>query len=131
MQLRNYNTFRAIDHKSPGRSHVRNRAQINILYLCIEILVLRIRTVKFQFCLKRNAIGKASVKAFFDCIARRIDKIIDKFQYKIVSCIGNRESLLKYPVKSLVLPVFSSRIELEEIFERLQLHFEKIRIVQK
>jgi hypothetical protein len=62
---------------------------------------------------------------------RRIDEIIDELQDEIVAGIRDRENLLEDLVKSFVLAVLSRGFELEKIAERLDLHFQKIGIIQK
>ena len=123
VKLRNYDSLRTIDDESTSRCHVRDSSQINVLDYSIKILMLRICTVKFQFCLQWNAVSKTSIKALVHRIARWINEIVYKLQNKIVTGIRNRENLLKNLKQTFVSTVFCCCVKLKKVFERLQLHF--------
>ena len=93
--------------------------------------MLRIAARETEFCLQRDIVCEPSLKAFIDCVLWRIDEIVDKLELIVISGIFNREYLLKDLIQSLISPVFRCGIQLEEVPERFQLDFEKIRILQK
>ena len=93
VQLRYYDTLSTIDNKCTVGGHIRNRSQENILNHRIEVFMIRICTIKFQFSLQRNAVGQATLQAFLDGITRRIDIIVQELQYEVVASIRNREVL--------------------------------------
>ena len=119
MQLRNNYTFGTIDNKGTIIRHIRNRAKENVLYHRIEIFVIRISTVKFQFGLKGYTISESALKTFLDRITRFINIIVDKLQYKVIASISNREILSKNFVQTVILTQFTRSVELQKIFERL------------
>ena len=130
VKLRYYDSLRSVDDEGTGRGHVRDVAQIDVLYAGIEVLVLGIGAGKAEFGLKGDVIRQTPFKTFFDRILGRIDEIVDELQLVVVSCVFDRENLLEDLVQSLVLAVLGSGLELEEVLERLQLHLEQVRIVQ-
>ena len=128
MQLRHHNTFCSIDDKCTIAGHVRNGAQENILNDRIKILMIRVGAEQFQFCLQRHTVSETSLQAFLNGVARWVDIIIQKFQNEIVTCIGNREILREHLIQAIVLAQFWWCVQLQEVLERLQLHFQEIRI---
>ena len=130
VQLGNDDTLRAVDHESTGRCHIRDIAEIYVLYSRVKILVFRITARKAEFCLQRNIVCESSFKTFFNRILRRIDEIIDELKHIVVPRILDWEYFLEYLIQPFVLSVLRGRIELEEVSERLQLHLEEIRIIQ-
>ena len=92
--------------------------------------MLLIRAGKAELCLQRDIVGQASVKTLLDGILRRIDKVIDELQPVAVPRILNREYFLEDLVQSFILPVLRGGFQLEEILEGLQLHLQKIRVLQ-
>ena len=86
--------------------------------------------VQFQFGLQRYAVTQTSVKAFLNRITRRIDKVVDELQHEIVACVGYWKYLLEYFEQPFVTTVFCGCIKLEEVVEALQLHLQKIGVVQ-
>src|ERR1035437_2325894 len=95
VQLRNNNSFGAIDNESSTIRHIWDCSKIYILNNCIKILMFRICTVKFQFCFKRNTESESALDTFFYCITWRVNIIIQKFEYEIVPCISYREIFRK------------------------------------
>ena len=130
VQLRYYDSFRSVDYECAGRRHVRDIAEIHILDPGIEVLVLWIGARKAEFCLQRNIVCKSSFKTFVDRILRRVDEVVNELQLVVVPRIFDREYFLKHLEKTFVLPVFRRRLQLEEILERFQLNFQKVRIFQ-
>ena len=92
--------------------------------------MLRIRAGKAEFRLQRDVVCQASVKTFLDGVLRRVDEVVDKLQLVAVPRVLDREYLLEYLIQSFVLPVFRGGLKLEEVLERLQLHLQKIRVLQ-
>ena len=86
--------------------------------------------IEFQLGLQGHAVAQTSVQTFLNRITRRIDKVVDELKHEIVSCVGYWKYLLEYFEQPFVTPVLSSRVELEEVLERLQLHLQKIGVVQ-
>ena len=56
MQLANDNAFSAVDNESTFRSHVRYCTEEDVLDNGIEILMVRVGAIKFEFSFERNAI---------------------------------------------------------------------------
>jgi len=106
MQLGYDNPFGTVDDKCPLVGHIRDCAEVNVLYHGIKVLMFRIGAVEFQLGLKRDAEGQASFNTFLDGITRGINLVIDKFEHEIIPGIGNRKVLLKNSEKSLIFPVF-------------------------
>ena len=92
--------------------------------------MLGISARKAEFCLQRNIVGKSSFKTLFDRILGRINEIVDELELVIVPRVFDREYLLEHLEKAFVLPVLRCRLQLEEILERFQLNFQKVRIFQ-
>ncbi len=92
--------------------------------------MLRISARKAEFRLQRYVVRIASVKTLFDRVLRRVDEIIYKLEFIVISCILDRENLLEYLIEALVLSVLRGSLQLEEILEGFQLNLQKIRIVQ-
>ncbi len=131
VQLRNDDSFGAVDDECSAGSHVRDRTQVDVRHHRVEILVLLVGAVELEFRFQRDVVSQAHVKALVHRVARRVDEIIDELQNEIVAGISDREYLLENLVESLVLAVFRRRLQLEEVLERLQLDFQKIGIVQE
>ncbi len=66
VQLRYNHTLSTIYHKGAFLGHVRNRAQIHVLDLSVEILMIGVSTVKFELCFQRHAIGQTALQTFVD-----------------------------------------------------------------
>ena len=119
MQLRHHYTLRTINNKGAVLGHVRNRTKEHILNDRIEIFMIRVGAVKFQFSLQGNTVRQSALKTLIYAVAGRIDIIIEKFQYKVIASIRDREILGKDFVQAVILTQFRRSIELQEIFERL------------
>jgi hypothetical protein len=91
--------------------------------------VLGIRAIKLQFSLQRNAVGQSALNTFFDGITGRIYEIIEKLQNEIIAGVGDRKVLTENLVQPFLSTVIGCGFQLEEVAERLQLYFEKIRIL--
>ena len=76
MQLRHYNTLSTIDNKGAVVCHIGDKAQEDVLNLGLEIFVIGIRTIEFEFGLQRNAIGKSFDEAFFYSVSWRINCLV-------------------------------------------------------
>ena len=131
MQLRNDDTLRTVDYERTSRGHIRDIAQVHILHLGVEILVLRVAARKAEFCLQRNFKSLSSLQTFLDGILWRIDEVVNELKLIVVARILNREDFLENLVKTLVLPVLRSGLKLEKVLEGLELYLEEIRIFQK
>ena len=131
VELRHYDTLRAVDNECTSWSHIRDIAQIYVLYLRLKVLVLRVAAGKAEFGLEGNLICHAPFKAFLYGVLRRIDEIVDEFELVIVPRIFDREDLLENLVKTLVTPVLRGSLELEKVLERLQLNFKQVRIFKE
>ncbi len=93
--------------------------------------MVRIGTVELQFGFKRHTVCEAALKTFVYSVAGRIDIVVEKLEYEIVASVGYWEILCKNLVEAFVLSVFRRRVELQEVTERLELNFQKIRIWQR
>ena len=130
VELRYDDALGTVDHECAARSHVGDVAQVHVLHLGVEILVLRVGARKAEFCLQRNTVRQASLKTFLNRILRRIDKVVDELQLVAVPHILDGEYFLENLVQTFVLPAFRSGFKLEEILEGLQLNLEQIRVFQ-
>jgi hypothetical protein len=90
--------------------------------------MFRIRAIQFKFCLQRNAVGQSPLDAFFDAVTWRVNKIIKKLQYKVVSRVGDREILCENFVKTFIDTILRVCLKLEKILECPYLNIQKIRI---
>ena len=63
MQLRNNNALGTIDYEGAIRSHVRDCAKENVLYECVEVFMIGVRTVEFHLSLQGYAISQTALKA--------------------------------------------------------------------
>src|ERR1041384_2487446 len=105
MQLRYNYTLSTIDHKGSTRGHIRYITQEHILYNRLEIHMLLIVTAEAKFRLQRHRIGQPTFNTLFDCVTRRVYKVIEEFQIEDISRISNREVLFKYFKKAFVVPL--------------------------
>ena len=128
VELRHYDTLGTVDNERAFLGHVRNLTEIDILENRGEILVVGVRTVKFQLRLQRHRIGKAVLQTLLDGVTRRIDVIVKELQNEVVAGIGYREVLGEHLIETLVVTFFRGSVKLKEVLERLQLHLEEIRV---
>jgi hypothetical protein len=92
--------------------------------------MLRVIAGKAEFGLQRHAVGYSSFQAFIDGIFGGLDEIIQELKSVIVSCVFDREYLLKYLEQTFVASVIGSGVQLEEILEGLQLYLQQIRAIK-
>ena len=117
VQLRNDDALRAVDYEGSAGGHVRDVTKIDILDPGVEILVLRIRAGKPEFCLERDIVGESALQALLDRVLGRIYKIVDEFELVVVPRVLDGENLLEYLVETLVLSVFGGGLKLEKVPE--------------
>ena len=129
VQLRHNDPFRPIDDERPPRRHIRNGSEIDILHHRIEILVFRVRTVQLQFGLQRHAIGQTALQTLVDRVSRRVDIVVDELQHEVIPRIIDREVLHEDFVQALIESILRGSLKLEKVFERFELHLQKVRIV--
>ena len=127
VQLRNHNAFSTVYDKCTLFCHVRDGSEEHILNDCIEILVIGVGTIKFQLCLEWNTIGQTALQALGYRVTGGVNIIVQELQNEIVPRIGDREVFREDLVKAIVHTFFGRSIKLEEILERLQLYFQKVR----
>ncbi len=89
MQLRNHNSLSAIDDESTSFGHIGNSTEVDVLNDGIKILMLRVGAIEFQLSLQGNAECQSAFNTFFNCVAWGVDIIIEEFENKIISCVGN------------------------------------------
>ncbi len=130
MQLGDDDALGTVDDEGAGRRHVRDIAEVHVLHSRVKILVLRVGARKAEFRLQRDIVCQSPVQTLLDGILRRVDEVIDELQFVVVPRILDREYLLEYLVEALIASAVGRRFELEEVLERLDLHLEKVRIVQ-
>ena len=128
VQLAYDNTLGTIDDEGTVVCHIRNGTKEDVLDYRIEILMVRVGTVKFQLCLQGDAVCQSALEALFDRISWWINIIVQELKNKVVASIRNGEILAEYLVQTIVLTEFWWSIQLEEVSERLQLHVKEIRI---
>ena len=78
VQLRDYDTFSAIDDKSALGGHVRDHAQVHRLFDDFELFVVGVGTIEFEFSFEGDAIGEATFDTLLDGVARRVDIVVQK-----------------------------------------------------
>ena len=130
MQLRHDNALGTVDNKGALGGHVRNHAKIDMLLYRLEVLVVRIFATQFHFGLQRNAVSKATLDTLLDGITGRINVIIKEFELEIISCVSDGEILFENFKQPLVKTVVGIGLNLEEVFERLHLNIEEIRVIK-
>ena len=130
VELGHDDTLRAVDHERAGGRHVRDVPEIDVLDAGIKVLEHRVSTGKAELGLERDVVRQAALTALLDGILRGIDEIIDELQFVVVPRILNREDFLEYLVKAFVLAVLRRSLQLEEVLEGLELHFQQVRILQ-
>ena len=128
MQLRYDNTLCSIDNKRAVLGHIRNSAQEYILRDCFEVLKSRVCTIQLHLGFQGHAIGKPTLKTFLYSITRRINEIIQKLKHEVVAGIRYGKVFGEHLVQTIILALLGWSIQLQEVFEGLQLHVEKIRI---
>ena len=131
MELGHYDALGTVDDEGSGRRHVRDVAQIYVLNLGLEVLVLGVAAGKAEFCLERHFVGVASLKTFLDGKSWGIEEIINEFELVTVPRILDGENLLEDIVQALVAPVLRWSVHLEEVAEGLQLDLKQVRILQE
>ena len=122
--------LRSVDDEGAGRRHVRDVAQIHVLYPRVKVLVLGIGAREAEFRLQGDIVREAPFKAFLDRILGRIDEIVDEAEFVVVPRVLDRENFLEYLEQTLVAVAFGRGLELEEVPEGLELDLEKVRILQ-
>ena len=127
VELRNDDALGTVDHEGALLGHIRNRAEIYILDRGVKILMVGIGAIEFQLRLERDTIGETSLETFGNGISRWVDIVVEKLQYEIVASVGNGEIFRKHFVEALVFPEFGWSVQLQEVFERLQLDLEEVR----
>ena len=128
VQLRNDHALGTIDDKRTTLGHVGNLAEVNVLYLHAEILVLVVRTVELQLRLEGYAVRQTALQTLLDRVAGRVNVVIDKLQNEVVPGVRDREVLLEDLVQPLVFTILGRRVHLEEVTERFELHLQQIGI---
>ena len=114
----------AVDMVDPSAELTDSGAVLEDRYL----LVLLIGTIELQLGLEWHTVGETTLQALLDSVARRIDVVIEKLEYVIVSCVSDWEVLLEYTIETFVLAVLCGGIHLEEIPKRFELNLQQIRI---
>ena len=120
--------LRSVDHERAARGHVRNGAEVHVLHDGLEVLVLGVGTVEFEFGLQRNAVGQAPLDALFDAVARGIDEVVEELQHELVARVRDGEVLIEHLEETLALPVLRLGLQLEELAEGAELNVEEVRI---
>ena len=88
--------------------------------------MVRIGAIEFQAGFKRYAVCESAFYTLLYRVTGRIDEIVNKLQYKLVSCVCDREIFRECLVKSLVFSFVRFCFELEKILERFYLYVKKI-----
>ena len=117
MELGNDNAFGTVDDESSFFGHVRNRAEIYILYDGGEILVVRVSAVKLELSLEGHTVCQSAFQTFFNGVARGVDVVVKKFQHEVVARVGYGEVLGKNLVKAFIVTLFRRSVQLEEVTE--------------
>ena len=130
VQLRHYHALGSVDDEGTLRGHIRNHAQIDMLLKGLEVLVLRVFTAQFHLGLQWHTISQATFDTLLNGLTRRIDIIIQEFKFEIVSRIRDGKILFEDFVQAFVQTVVGIGFNLEEVFERLDLNVEKIRVIK-
>ena len=128
VQLRNDNTLGSIDDEGTFLGHVGNGTEIDVLNNRIEIFVVGVGTIEFELGFQRHAVCESAFKTLVDGVTGRIDIIVEKFEDKVVTGVGDGEILCKDLVQTFVFTFLGGGVELQKVFERFQLHFEEIGI---
>ena len=126
VELRHNDALGAVNHECTLLGHVGYLAQVHVLYFGGEIFVVGVGARQFQLGLKRHAVRVTALKTLFDCVAWRVDVVVEELEIEVVAGVGDREVLCEHFVKTFVSTMFRRSVQLEEIAERFQLHFEEV-----
>ena len=96
----------------------------------LEVLVLGVFTAQLHLGFQRYTVGQAAFDALLDGVTGRINVIIQEFKFEIVSRIRDGKILFEDFVQAFVQTVVRIGFNLEEVFERLDLNIEKIRVIK-
>ena len=110
VKLRHNHALGTVDDKRTLVGHIRNSAKVHVLHLGSKVLMVRVGTVEFEFCLQRHVIGKATVETLFDGVTRWIDVIVKEFKNKVIASVRNGEILAEHFIESLVFSFLSRSI---------------------
>jgi hypothetical protein len=128
VQLGNDNTFGAVNDEGTIVGHVRDGTEVNVLDNSVEVFVIRIGAVQFEFCFERHRVSESSFQALFDGVTRRVDIVVEKFEDEAIAWVNDREILGKNLIETFVISLFWRRVELEEVVERLKLYLQEVRV---
>ena len=131
VKLGYYDTLGTVDDERAVVRHVGDEAQEYVLNHCVEVFMIGVVATQFQFCLQGHTVGEVTLQTLLDGIARGVNEIIEKLQIKVVARVVNREILREDLVQTVILPQLRRSIQLEEVLERLQLHFQKVGVCQR
>jgi hypothetical protein len=126
VQLGNDNTFGAVNDEGTVVGHVRDGTEVNVLDNSVEVFVIRIGAVQFEFRFERHRVCESSFQALFDGVTRRVDIVVEKFEDEAVAWVNDREILGKNLIETFVISLFWRRVELEEVMERLELNLQEV-----
>ena len=117
VQLGYHHALCAVDHEGSLGRHVGDVAQEYVLYNGLEINMLLIVAGKPQLGLQGDAVGEAALHTLINRIARGIDVVVQKLEYKDVARIRDRKILAKHFVEPLVDTILRRRLQLEEFLK--------------
>ena len=103
----------------------------HVLINGLKVFIILVRARKSQFGFERHAEGQATFDALLDAVARSVDVIVEKFEDEIVSRVGDGEVFRENLVQAFILPIVRIGLQLEEVFKRLKLNIQKIRIFER
>lgn len=128
MELTDYYAFCSVDDEGAVFRHVGDGAEEHVLYYGVEILVVGVGAVEFELGFEGYAVSESVLETFLYGVSWFVDVVVDELEHEVVACVGNGEVFGENFVESVVLTQFTGSVELQEIFERLQLHIQEIGI---
>jgi hypothetical protein len=127
MQLGHYDTLGTVDDESAIVGHIGNGAQEYVLNYSVEVLMVGVGAIEFEFRFQGHTICQTALQTLLDGITWAVDVIVKKFKNKVVTSILDREVLGEHFVESFLTSLFGRGVHLEEVVETLQLDFQEVR----
>ena len=90
--------------------------------------MIGVGAVEFEFSLERHGVCQTAFETFLDGVAWRVDVIVEELEHEVIASVGYREVFGKDLVKTFIVAFFRGSVELEEVVERLELHFKEVRV---
>ena len=121
MQLRDDHALRAVHHERAVRRHHRHVAQENLLLAHV------LAVTQTEGRVKRTAVRLAVHQRLEVALLWRVEIVADELERVAAVIRLNRENLLEYRLKTLLLALRRRDVGLQEVLVRLGLNLDQIR----